>query len=83
MTLILSKHIQKKKERSLLVVNPVMVVALGKGKKTPIPRYPDHIQGLRSGFEKAKIKSEIRGFKGEARLSVVGLSCVFFFFFFF
>lgn len=44
-----------------------MVVVLGKGKKTTTPRYPDHIRGLRSGFEKAKIKSEIRGFKGEAK----------------
>lgn len=67
-TLILSKHFQKKIERSLLVVNPGMVVVLGKGKKTTIPRYPDHIHGLRSGFKKAKIKSEIRGFKDEAGL---------------
>lgn len=63
----LSNHIQKKKERSLLVVNPVMAVVLGKGKKTTIPRYPDHIHALRAGLEKAKIKSEIRGFKGEAK----------------
>lgn len=34
--------------------------SLRKGKKTTIPRYPDHIHGLGSGFEKAKIKSKIR-----------------------